>query len=147
MLMCNLATHLPDPAHRLETIRTYMREGKAVLRSMSQAQVLALSALGAAPMGLELLTGRRGPQRPPFNLVISNVAGPSTPLYWNGARLDALYPLSIPVTGQALNITCTSTDDQLVFGLTGCRKAVPNLHPMLDHLHTELTALDTVVGL
>ncbi|MBC2644324.1 MULTISPECIES: wax ester/triacylglycerol synthase family O-acyltransferase [unclassified Rhodococcus (in: high G+C Gram-positive bacteria)] len=147
MLMCNLATHLPDPAHRLETIRTCMREGKAALRGMSQAQALAVSALGAAPLGLELLTGRRGPHRPPFNLVISNVAGPSTPLYWNGARLDALYPLSIPVTGQALNITCTSTDDQLVFGLTGCRAAVPNLHPMLDHLHTELRTLETVVGL
>ncbi|WP_368680659.1 wax ester/triacylglycerol synthase family O-acyltransferase (plasmid) [Rhodococcus opacus] len=147
ILMCNLATHLPDPAHRLETIRSCMREGKAALRSMSQAQVLALSALGAAPLGLELLAGRRGPQRPPFNVVISNVAGPRTPLYWNGARLDALYPLSIPVTGQGLNITATSSDDQLVFGLTGCRAAVGDLNPMLDHLHTELDALEQVVGL
>ncbi|MBC2644461.1 MULTISPECIES: wax ester/triacylglycerol synthase family O-acyltransferase [unclassified Rhodococcus (in: high G+C Gram-positive bacteria)] len=147
MLMCNLATHLPDPAHRLDTIRTCMRDGKAVARAMSQTQLLALNALGAAPLGLELLTGRRGPQRPPFNLVISNVAGPTTPLYWNGARLDALYPLSIPVTGQALNITCTSTDDQLVFGLTGCRTAAGDLRPMLDHLNTELDTLDTVVGL
>ena len=114
---------------------------------MSQAQVLALSALGAAPLGLELLAGRRGPQRPPFNVVISNVAGPTTPLYWNGARLDALYPLSIPVTGQGLNITATSTDDQLVFGLTGCRAAVGDLNPILDHLHTELGALEQVVGL
>ena len=29
-------------------------------------------------------------------------------MYWNGARLDGLYPLSIPLDGQALNITCTS---------------------------------------
>ena len=147
MLMCNLATHLPDPAHRLDTIRTCMREGKAMLRAMSQTQLLALNALGAAPLGLELLTGHRGPQRPPFNLVISNVAGPSTPLYWNGARLDALYPLSIPVTGQALNITATSTDDQLAVGLTSCRTAAGDLHPMLDNLNTELDTLETVVGL
>ncbi|TQC45003.1 DUF1298 domain-containing protein, partial [Rhodococcus sp. WS4] len=147
VLMCNLATHLPDPAHRLDTVRTCMREGKHALRAMSPAQVLAMSALGAAPLGIEMLLGRRGPQRPPFNLVISNVAGPDTPLYWNGARLDSLYPLSIPVTGQALNITATSSDDQLVFGLTGCRRTVPNLHPMLDHLDTELDALEQVVGL
>ncbi|MBC2894578.1 wax ester/triacylglycerol synthase family O-acyltransferase [Rhodococcus sp. 4CII] len=147
VLMCNLATHLPDPAHRLDTVRTCMREGKHALRAMSPTQVLAMSALGAAPLGIEMLLGRRGPQRPPFNLVISSVAGPGTPLYWNGARLDSLYPLSIPVTGQALNITCTSSDDELVFGLTGCRRTVPNLHPMLDHLDTELDALEQVVGL
>ncbi|MFC9841372.1 wax ester/triacylglycerol synthase family O-acyltransferase [Rhodococcus sp. NPDC127530] len=147
VLMCNLATHLPDPAHRLDTVRTCMREGKHALRAMSPGQVLATSALGAAPLGIEMLLGRRGPQRPPFNLVISNIAGPDTPLYWNGARLDSLYPLSIPVTGQALNITCTSSDDQLVFGLTGCRRTVPNLYPMLDHLDIELDALEQAVGL
>jgi WS/DGAT/MGAT family acyltransferase len=147
VLMCNLATHLPEHGARLATIRTCMSEGKQALRAMSPAQALAMSALGAAPLGLEMLAGRRGPLRPPFNLVISNVAGPASPLYWNGARLDSLYPLSIPVTGQALNITVTSSDDHLVFGLTGCRSAVPNLRPMLDHLDTELDALEQAVGL
>ncbi|MCQ4118599.1 WS/DGAT/MGAT family O-acyltransferase [Rhodococcus tibetensis] len=147
VLMCNLGTHLPDPGARLETIRTCMHEGKQALRAMSPSQALAMSALGAAPLGFEMLAGRRGPLRPPFNLVISNVAGPDGPLYWNGARLDALYPLSIPVTGQALNITVTSSDDHLVFGLTGCRSAVPNLQPMLDHLDTALVALEDAVGL
>ena len=147
VLMCNLATHLPDPGHRLETVRTSMTEGKAALRSMSPAQVLAMSALGAAPLGMEMLLGRRGPLRPPFNVVISNVPGPRTPLYWNGARLDALFPLSIPTTGQALNITATSSDDQIAFGLTGCRRAVPDLHPMLAHLGDELAALEQAVGL
>lgn len=147
VLMCNLATHLPDPAHRLETVRNCMNEGKAALQAMSPAQVLAMSALGAAPLGVEMFLGRRGPLRPPFNVVISNVAGPRTPLYWNGARLESLYPLSIPTTGQALNITCTSSDDQIVFGLTGCRRTVPDLHPMLDHLDAELDLLETAVGL
>ncbi|TQC43057.1 WSD1 family O-acyltransferase, partial [Rhodococcus sp. WS4] len=136
-----------DPAHRLETVRNCMNEGKAALQAMSPAQVLAMSALGAAPLGVEMFLGRRGPLRPPFNAVISNVAGPRTPLYWNGARLESLYPLSIPTTGQALNITCTSSDDQIVFGLTGCRRTVPDLHPMLDHLDAELDLLETAVGL
>ncbi|NHU45890.1 WS/DGAT domain-containing protein, partial [Rhodococcus sp. A14] len=63
------------------------------------------------------------------------------------ARLESLYPLSIPTTGQALNITCTSSDDQIVFGLTGCRRTVPDLHPMLDQLDAELDLLETAVGL
>ena len=147
VLMCNLATHLSEPAHRLETVRTSMNDGKAALRSMSPVQVLAMSALGVAPLGVEMLLGRRGPQRPPFNIVISNIAGPSMPLYWNGFRLDTLYPLSIPTTGQALNITCTSNDDSIVFGLTSCRQAVPNLDSLLDHLETELDHLETAIGL
>ncbi|KAF0963836.1 MULTISPECIES: WS/DGAT/MGAT family O-acyltransferase [Rhodococcus] len=147
VLMCNMGTHLADAGHRLEAVRTSMNEGKAPLRGMSPAQVLAMSALGAAPLAAEMLAGRRGPWRPAFNVVISNVAGPLTPRYWNGARLDGLYPLSIPTDGQALNITCTSTDDQIVFGLTGCRRTLPQLTPILDHLDTELDALERVVGL
>lgn len=143
VLMCNLATHLTDPAQRLETIRTCMNEGKDSLHAMSRAHVLAMSALGVAPLGMEMLLGRRGPQRPPFNIVISSLAGPNTPLYWNGFRLDTLHPVSIPTTGQALNITCTSNDDRIVFGLTSCRRTIPDLNPLLDHLENELDLLET----
>ena len=41
---------------------------------------------------------------PPFDIVISNVPGVREPLYWNGARLDGNYPMSIALDGRALNI-------------------------------------------
>ncbi|TJZ77898.1 wax ester/triacylglycerol synthase family O-acyltransferase [Rhodococcus oryzae] len=145
VLMCNLATDLADPANRLATVTASMREGKQALRAMSSAQALAMSALGSAPLALGMF-GMGGPIRPP-NVMISNVPGPAKPLYWNGARLTALYPLSIPVDGQALNITCTSTDDEIAFGLTGCRRAVPLLQPLLGRLDDELCALEKTVGL
>ncbi|MDV7268862.1 WS/DGAT domain-containing protein, partial [Rhodococcus oxybenzonivorans] len=85
--------------------------------------------------------------RPPFNLIISNVPGPSSPLYWNGARLDAIYPLSIPVDGQALNITCTSNDDTISFGVTGCRSAVPDLKSIPARLGHELRVLEESLGI
>jgi diacylglycerol O-acyltransferase len=75
--------------------------------------------------------------------MISNVPGPTGPLYWNGARLEAVYPLSVPVDGQTLNITCTSMNDQVVFGLTGCRRAVPAIGTLADFLGRELDLLDT----
>ncbi|ORL02340.1 diacylglycerol O-acyltransferase [Prescottella equi] len=146
-LMCNLGTDHADPAERLATVRRSMAEGKAALRGMSSAQVIALSALGSAPLALDMLFGRHGPVRPPFNIVISNVPGPNAPLYWNGCRLDALYPLSVTLDGQALNITCTSTDNAIAFGLTGCRRAVPRLEAILDHLDSELAALEVAVGI
>ncbi|MFD9668822.1 wax ester/triacylglycerol synthase family O-acyltransferase [Rhodococcus sp. NPDC059968] len=147
VLMCNLGTHLPEPAARLDTVRTCMREGKQAMAAMSTTQILAMSALGAGPAGASMLFGHNRRLRPPFNLIISNVPGPRSPLYWNGARLDAVYPLSIPVDGQGLNITCTSNDDIISFGITGCRRTVPHLHTLTAHLGHELDALEHAVGL
>jgi hypothetical protein len=78
--------------------------------------------------------------------VISNVPGPKQPLWMQGARLDAFYPLSIPSGGQALNITVTSYVDSMEFGLTGCRRHVPHLQRLLTHLETSLSDLERALG-
>ena len=83
---------------------------------------------------------------PPFNIVISNVPGAREPLYWNGARLDGNYPLSIALDGQALNITLTNTADNLDFGLVGCRRSIPHLQRLLVHLENSLADLEKAVG-
>jgi diacylglycerol O-acyltransferase len=141
-VMCNLGTHLADPADRLAAVHDSMAKGKEFLKTLSPMQIIALSAVGLTPLAAQPVLGLVGHVRPPFNLVISNVPGPRTPLYWNGARLDGLYPLSIPLDGQALNITCTSYGDELAFGLIGCRRTVPSLQRLLTHLDDELTALE-----
>jgi len=146
VVMCNLGTHLADPAARLAAINASMTDGKEAMAGMSAVQIMAMSALGMSPLAIAPLLGVQNMLRPPFNLVISNVPGPRSPLYYNGARLDGLYPLSIPVDGQALNITCTSYSDELAFGLTGCRRSVPHLQRLLGHLDDELNALETAAG-
>jgi diacylglycerol O-acyltransferase len=146
-VMCNLGTDSPDPTVRLATVNRSMHEGKELLKTMTPMQILAMSAIGISPLGLWPLLKMTGTLRPPFNLVISNVPGPRQPLYWNGARLDGLYPLSIPLDGQALNITCTSYSDGIAFGLTGCRRSVPHLQRLLGYLDDELSELERAVGL
>lgn len=144
-VMCNLGTQLDDPAKRLACIRDSMADGKQWLSGLTNLQILALSAVGISPLLLEIL-GLHGVSSPPFNLVISNVPGPREPRYWNGARLDGLYPLSIPLNGQALNITCTSYADAIAFGLTGCRRTLPSMQRLLTHLDEELVALERAVA-
>lgn len=142
-LMCSLATDLADPVERLARIHTSMVQGKGALADRDQLPTLASSALGAAPLALAMLGVTIGPLRPP-NVMISTLPGVPAPLYWNGARLDALYPLSVPVDGQSLNITCTSVNGQIMFGLTGCRRTVPAINTLVDYLAHELDLLDSV---
>ncbi|MBV9822918.1 MAG: wax ester/triacylglycerol synthase family O-acyltransferase [Actinobacteria bacterium] len=145
-VMCTLGTELADPAERLRTVRRSMKEGKQALSELSPLQILAMTGIGMSPLMLQSVPGYAEVARPPFNLIISNVPGPRSPLYLNGARLDGIYPLSIPYHGQALNITCTSYAGELSFGLTGCRRTVPHLQRMLGYLDDELTALEQAVG-
>lgn len=146
-VMVRLATDLPDPADRLKAIHRSMKDGKEALSSMTPLQIVAMSAIGMAPSIVVPALGMQGFVRPPFNLIISNVPGPRTTHYWNGAKLVGNYPLSIPINGMALNITCTSYDGKMGFGLTGCRRTVPRLQRLLTHLDDELTALEVAAGI
>jgi diacylglycerol O-acyltransferase len=145
-VMVRLGTDLTDPADRLSSIHASMRTGKQALGSMSPLQITAMSALGMAPALVTPMLRLHGIVRPPFNLIISNVPGPRATQYLNGARMTGSYPLSIPINGMALNITCNSYADDMDFGLTGCRRSVPHLQHLLSHLDKEVTALEKAAG-
>ncbi|MDT7640118.1 MAG: diacylglycerol O-acyltransferase / wax synthase [Pseudonocardiales bacterium] len=144
-ILCDLATEQADPAVRLARIRASTRSGKGMLRGMSPFQVLALSGLLAGGVVLAPIPGVGRFAPPPFNIIISNVPGSREVRYWDAAELLETYPLSIPVDGQAVNITLTSYVDKLAFGIVGCRRSVPHLQRMIDHLDAELSALEAAV--
>jgi WS/DGAT/MGAT family acyltransferase len=146
VILCNLATDLSDPGERLAAVHASMDAGKASLRGMTPTQVAVSSAVSLLPLLFSSLAGVRKVVAPPYNLVISNVPGPQKPLYWNGARLDGIYPLSIPMNGQALNITVTSYNGNMDFGLIGCRRTVPHLQRMLTYLDESMDELTALAG-
>jgi len=145
-VMVQLATDQSDPARRLGAIHRSMKDGKQALSSMTPAQIVAMSALGQAPAVVAPALGMQGLVRPPYNLIISNVPGPRETQWWNGAQMTGYYPLSIPINGMGLNITCISYDGKMGFGLIGCRRTVPRLQRMLSHLDDELEALEKAAG-
>jgi WS/DGAT/MGAT family acyltransferase len=146
-VITSLATDIAEPSWRLDRIKQSMQIAKDTLSALTPLQRLALSAANMAPLPVVSALGGGEGWRPPFNLTISNVPGPKNDLYLNGARLQGIYPLSIPYHGQALNITLTSYGDNLGFGLTGCRRRVPHLQRLLTHLETSLLELERAVGL
>ena len=144
MILANLATHIADPIERLEIIRRSVQNSKQRFSRMTANEILNYSALVYGPAGLNIASGML-PKRQAFNLVISNVPGPREPLYWNGAKLDALYPASIVMDGQALNITMTSYLDKLEVGLLACRNTVPKMQTLLAHLEDEIQRFEQVI--
>ncbi|MDY6529472.1 WS/DGAT/MGAT family O-acyltransferase [Acinetobacter faecalis] len=144
MILANLGTHKEEPLERLQIIRRSMLNAKQKFKRMNSSQILNYSAFVYSAAGLNIASGLM-PKRQAFNLVISNVPGPSEPLYWNGAKLDALYPASIVLDGQALNITMTSYLDKLEVGLTACRNALPKMQNLLTQLEEEIQKFELLI--
>jgi WS/DGAT/MGAT family acyltransferase len=144
-ILASLATDVEDPRKRLDAIVASTTQAKRRLSGLSKQAVIQLSALTMAPTGLQAVTGTLGRVRPQFNVVISNVPGPPHSLYFRGAYLEAVYPLSIPIHGQALNITCTSYDGKLCFGFTGCRDSLPSLQNLAVYTGEALAELTEVL--
>jgi WS/DGAT/MGAT family acyltransferase len=146
-ILASLATDIEDPRERLDDIVASTREAKQQLSGMSKSAILQYSAMLLAPALAQMIPTTAGHVKPTFNVVISNVPGPETPLYFRGARLDAAYPLSIPVHGQALNITCNSYAGMMCFGFTGCRDTVPHLQRLAVYCRDALVELEQACAL
>ncbi|GAC86178.1 putative wax ester synthase/diacylglycerol acyltransferase [Gordonia paraffinivorans NBRC 108238] len=143
-ILVNLATDQPDPERRLMTIVESARSSKNVVRGLRPIQAIALGAANFAPLAFATVPGVVQYVPPQFNIIISNVPGPTEQLYWNGARLDGVYPVSIAMEGLALNITVTSNAGNIDFGLIGARAQLPSLQRLLTHLDTALEELEKV---
>lgn len=146
LLLANLATHIADPIKRLERIVASTQEAKERLLKMPRLQKMAHGIASISPFGVGMVMGT-AEKHPLFNLVISNVPGPRETLYLDGARLDEIYPVSIPTHYLALNITISGYGDNLGFGYIACRRSVPSLQRMLDYTHNAINALEMALGL
>lgn len=146
MILANLGTHIADPANRFELVRNSVREAKDRCARMSPEEIVNYTALTLAPAGMNLLTGVN-PKWQSFNVIISNVPGPKEPLYWNGARLSGIYPVSIVLDRMALNITLTSYVDSLEFGFIACRRTLPSMQRLLDYIERGITELEIAGGI
>ena len=144
MLLANLGTNIADPVKRLKGIIQSTTIAKNRLLKMSRLEKMAHSMVMMVPAAPLMLTGGAR-KHPIFNVVISNVPGPKDTLYLNGARLDEVYPVSIPTAYLALNITITGYGDRLGFGYTACRRSVPNLQRMLDYTDESINELEAAL--
>ncbi|MFL6060598.1 MAG: WS/DGAT/MGAT family O-acyltransferase [Marmoricola sp.] len=141
-VLVDLRTAETDPAARLDAIIRETSAAKARMNALSPGDAAAVSKaiMGGAALGA--IAGITGTPRQPFNLIISNVPATRHPLYWNGAELTDIYPISMISEGQAMNITVSQYAGSVMFGIVGDRAALPHLQRMLIHLDNALTDLE-----
>lgn len=143
--LATMGTDIADPIQRLRSVIASTKRAKASMRDMGQLGALAWSGYMLAPQGpqvLSAMTGLPNPLPRAFNICVSNVPGPRHWLYLDGAKMEAVYPMSIPIHGMALNITLESYADTLNFGFIGCRDAVPSLQRLAVYTGQALEELE-----
>ena len=146
MVQTSLGTHIEDPARRLAEAVVSINVAKRKLQKLTKEEFMIYSAITLTPGVIHLASGIL-PERLPCNVVISNVPGPKESLYWNGAALQGLYPMSQPIDRVALNLTMVSYDGSLEFGITACRRSMPSMQTLLGHIEHSVNALTDYIAL
>jgi diacylglycerol O-acyltransferase / wax synthase len=145
-ISADLATNIVDPIKRFAAIKASMVAGKALYQDMSANEAQLFVQLTQLP-GMVLMPLGLISRFPPYSTTISNVPGPRQPMYWNGARLEGIYPASIVAEGMALNITLVSYDQNVDFGIVACRRTLPQVQRFIDYLEQALVELEEAAGL
>ncbi|PID42139.1 MAG: wax ester/triacylglycerol synthase family O-acyltransferase [Proteobacteria bacterium] len=144
-IIASLATDIANPMERLKAIKDSTRVAKKHLQGLPRSALNQYTMLMMSPYILQLLTDMGGRMRPEFNVTVSNVPGPTEPLYIDGAKLEAMYPISLIAHGGALNITCLSYNGSLNFGYTGCRETLPSMQNLAVYSGEALEELENIV--
>jgi diacylglycerol O-acyltransferase / wax synthase len=144
-MIVELGTNIADARERLRAVRSSTAEAKGHLSRLPAPARTSYTLLLNAPYIAGLILGLGGHAPVPFNVGISNVPGPTEPLYMNGSRLDSLSPLSLLTHGNALNITCVSYAGTLNFGFTGARDTMPHLQRLAIYMGEALVEVEKLL--
>lgn len=135
----NLPIDEPDARRRLERVSeatAHLKQSQAAHGMEIMTELLEWT--GATVLGLATRLASRAS---PFNLVVTNVPGPPTPLYLLGARMLEAYPLVPLFVGQALGIALFSNAGRLFWGFNADWDSLPDLHELVVAVDASFTEL------
>jgi diacylglycerol O-acyltransferase / wax synthase len=144
--LCPLGTDLADPAERLILIHQAMWGLKRQVASQGSAATLLLLAPSVAPTVLLPMLPFTSWLRTGYNLPISNVPGPQHEMYWNGAHVEEIYPVSTVYDGMALNVTVCSYADRIGVGYVAGRDVLPDIDALIGLTEQSLAELEAALG-
>jgi WS/DGAT/MGAT family acyltransferase len=132
-----------DPARRYRRVRRATERMKAS-RAADGIELLTRATDRLAAPALLRVGGRFLGWLKPYNLIVTNVPGPQTPLYVLGARLRALYPALPLFDAQGLGVAVLSYDGSLGVGMLADRELVPDLAALREGVEDAFEELEAV---
>lgn len=145
--LCPLGTDIADPVERLTFIHLAMNNIKNQVDTKGSDAMLAVMgpAIGSTVVLPLLPFNTLLP--PSCNMAISNVPGPRQEMYYNGAHLDEIYPVSSVFDGMGLNVTVCGYADRVGIGYVTDADVMPRVAELIPLTEAALAELETAVGL
>ena len=142
LTMAKLGTEIADPLRRLDLVRrSYARADNFAASVTADATIpYALGLFG--PVMASRARGSFLPERTIWNVFLSCQEGPRQPLYFNGAKLDALYPILPLWPGNGLSVSSAWLESGLNVCLCGARDKVPHLQRIAVYMGEALEHLE-----
>ena len=147
MGLCPLATDVDDDSQRLRLVHEAMAGIKNQVAEQGPGAMLVAMGPAIGPTVLLPLLPFDTDIPPSFNIPVSHVPGPDHQMYFNGARVDEIYPVSTVYDGMALNVTMCSYADQISVGYVADRDVMPDIATLIPLTAQALRDLETAVGL
>ena len=145
-MFVSLATDIDDVGDRIRAIRQSTKGAKEEHNAVGASMLMDWAEF-AGPnvfnMAARLYSSLEIADHRPVvhNAIISNVPGPSFPLYYAGAELVAAYPIGPVMEGCGLNITVFSYRDSVDIGFMVCPELVTDVWGMADAVDEALAEL------
>ena len=151
MTIVQLGTHIADPAKRLAHVLAATAAMKNNIGAMKSLMPSDFPSIGVPwlmeGLGALYAKAKIADRLPAIaNVTISNVPGPTVPLYMAGAKMLTNYPTSIVVHGVALNITVQTYNEALEFGLIACGEAMPEVAELAVHVQAAFDEFQALPG-
>jgi diacylglycerol O-acyltransferase / wax synthase len=124
-LFVDLPCDEPDPIVRLRAINAAMSARKA--GGEPQGGESVLGAVAHAPHLLQHVVSRVMASPRAFNLVVSNIPGPSEPLYMLGCELEEVYPVVPLADRHSISIGLTTIGGGAFFGIYADPESLPDV--------------------
>jgi len=129
----------PGPELRLRDISHATKRAKASGEPAGATTVLDLAA--AAPSAVQRAMSRLVASPRTFNVVVSNIPGPTEPVWMLGCRLRETYPVVPLADRHALSIGFTTVAGGAFFGIYADRDAAPDAELLREDIADELDEL------